>query len=250
MLAVTGNKTDGSTAEQVPAFTFRHHRDKFCLIDVREASEVDQDPVPEADLCVPMGQLISEARSDVSATWKDESRMPVLLCTTGYRAALAAQALLEQNIPVKVLQRGLTGFRNAAATVPDFVVVLGTKSSAEKLSLAMAACSAASSQGETVVLVLLGEGVSTFLKKDCKKEEMSATSVRVEETFVGEPFKPCHAMLKKFLGSGHGIILACQSCVKNRGLEYGTDLLDDVNPMQMPDLLRMLGEAKKSLQFM
>ena len=96
----------------------------------------------------------------------------------------------------------------------------------------------------------MGDGVCTFLRKGNNKEEASTSSLRVEETFIEETFKPCSVLLNSFIGTGNGVVLACTSCVASRKIEFGSDLLDCVAPMQMPDLLRMLEEAKRSMEFM
>ena len=240
-------------AAQVSATKLRHSREKYFLVDVREADEIESDPLAsdiEAEASVPMGRLFHLCGTDAFDDWKKSGKTIVLLCSTGHRAALAAQELVANGFDAAVLVRGMIGLRNPAATVPDFVVVLGTKSNAEKITLAITACATAAADGETVVLALMGDGVSTFLRKGDNKEEASKQSFRVTEVFVGEPFKPCDVLLNKYLGTGNGVVLACTSCVKARGFEFGSDLLDCVNPMQMPDVLRMMGEAKRTLQFM
>jgi len=255
------------TAATVSATRFKHHRQAYFLVDIREADEIAANPlvapppgsteaaVVGADAEMPMGKLLHLAgHGELDASWTEPEKQIVLLCGSGYRSAIAAAELQRQpafrNTKVFSLSRGLLGLYNDAATVPDFVVVLGTKSSAEKLTLALNACAVAAASGETVVLALIGDGVCTFLRKGSNKEEPSASSFRVEEVFVGEPFQPTHVLLNKFIGTGNGVVLACTSCVKSRGVEFGSDLLNGVQPMQMPDLLRMLGEAKKTLQFM
>jgi len=255
--ATAASTTAAVNCPVISAVKFRHGRQKYYLIDIREADEIAADPLDEsgtltADVEVPMGKLLAQG---VAEDWINQDAI-VLVCSTGYRSRIAAQELATRssnhnNKKVVALQQGLVGLRNPAATVPDFVVVLGTKSCAEKITLALNACAVAASQGgETVVLALLGDGICAFLRKGNNKELESPTSLRVEETYIGEPFQPCHALLAKFIGSGNGVVLGCTSCAKSRGVEFGSDLLDCVSPMQMPDLLRMLGEAKKSMQFM
>ena len=125
---------------------------------------------------------------------------------------------------------------------------MGLGSSTEKLSLGLAAAANAMEQYETVVLVLMSDGVNWFLKPDSPKA--AGTSGNVESVNQGEPFKPCKAMLNKFLTKG-GVVLACTTCIKHRGYSFDQDMMDCVKPLQMPDLVRMLGEAKGgSLQFM
>lgn len=246
-------QTDSSSkAPEVSAIKFQHSRDTFFLVDIREPDEISESPLPRdmtADAAMPMGKLLHMARNNKLEEWKQTKKI-VLLCGSGYRSSLAAKELAAEGFHAAALCRGLIGLLNPAATVPDLLVVLGTKSSPEKLTLALNACAVAAAANETVVLALMGDGVCTFLRKGNNKEEASPTSVRVENVFVGEPFQPCNVLLQKFGLTGNGVILACTSCVKSRKLEFGSDLLDCVAPMQMPDLLRMLGEAKKSLQFM
>ena len=246
----------------VAAVKFKHERTQYYLVDIREADEIESNPVPKntvvIDEAMPMGKIFSllagcvtdteEGSSSLDA-WKDKKI--VLLCGTGYRSAITATHLNSFGFDAAALSRGIAGLQSPAATVPDFVVVLGEKFSAEKLTLALNAAAVAASNGETTVLALMGDGVCTFLRKGSNKDvDTAQQSFRVEETFIGEPFKPCHTLLTKFLGTGNGVVLACISCVKSRKIEFGSDLLDCVESMQMPDLLRMLGEAKKNLQFL
>lgn len=241
-----------AVAKQVSATKLKHSRAEMILIDIREAEEIADQPLPSditADAQIPMGKLFMLAAK--GQLEYDKTANIVLVCASGHRSAVAASELVSQGYSnAAALSRGIVGLQNPAATVPDFVVVLATKSNAEKISLALTACSAAAASGETVVLALMGDGVCTFVRKGNNKEEASPTSLRVEETFIGEPFKPCSVLLSKFIGTGNGVVLACTSCVKSRKLEFGSDMLDCVSPMQMPDLLRMLGEAKKNMQFM
>jgi rhodanese-related sulfurtransferase/predicted peroxiredoxin len=241
------------TAKQVTAVKLKHSRDDFFVVDIREADEIASDPLPSdvitADAEMPMGKLYSlVAKGELE--WCKETKI-VLLCSSGRRSSVAASELVANGyINAASLQRGLIGLHNPAATIPDFLVILATKSDAEKITLALTACSAAAANGDTVVLGLMGNGVCTFLRKGNNKEEASPSSFRVEETFIGEPFKPCNTLLNKFIGTGNGVVIACTSCVQSRKLEFGSDLLDCVSPMQMPDLLRMLEEAKRNMQFM
>lgn len=242
----------GPVAKQVSAAKLKHSRADMFLVDIREADEIAADPLSgdvAADAQVPMGKLFMLAVKG-ELEWDKESQI-VLLCSSGRRSSVAASELVSKGYSkAAALSRGLVGLHNPAATVPDFLVVLATKSDPEKISLALTACVGAASSGDTVVLGLMGDGVCTFLRKGNNKEEASPTSLRVEETFIGEPFKPCNTLLNKFIGTGNGVVLACTSCVKSRKIEFGSDLLDCVAPMQMPDLLRMLEEAKKNMQFM
>ena len=252
MLAATGGSSgEASKVPSVSAIKFRHSRADFFLVDIREPEEISQDPVPSdtmVDATVPLGRIFYGAKRDTFQDWKN--KRIVVLCASGRRAQLAAKELHDAGFDAAYLARGMIGLKNPAAAQPDFVVVLGTKSSAEKLTLALNASAVAAEGGDTVVLALMGEGVCTFLRKGNNKEEANLSSFRVESTFVGEPFKPCHTLLSQFLDSGNGVILGCTSCIKARGFEFGSDMLDPVQPMQMPDLLRMLSECSKSLQFM
>ena len=250
MLKVVGGEQLAS-APTVSSAKLKHNRDDFFVVDVREAEEVTEDPLSvTADASIPLGKLLADSMQGELEDWKTIPQKILLVSGTGYRSGIAASALLQSGFAnVASLSRGMLAISNPAATVPDLLVVLGTSSSPEKLTLALNASAVAASKNQTVVLVLIGDGVCTFLRKGNNKA-VSDTSFRVEETFIGEPFQPTHALLQKFIGSGNSVVLACQSCVKLRDIEFGSDLLDCVNPMQMPDLLRMLEEAKANLQFM
>lgn len=253
LLGSTTSLNTGNAPAGVSAAKLKHSRDKFLLVDIREKDEIAAEPLPEdstADAEETMGRIFHLAKKGALDDWKSSGKTVVLLCNTGHRASLVAAELTANGFDSAVLTRGLVGLRNPAATLPDLVVVLCTKSNPEKITLAINACAVAASNGETVVLVLMSDGVCTFLRKGNNKEAASPTSFRVNDVFVGEPFKPCDALLANFLGTGNAVVLGCTSCCKSRGIEFGSDLLDCVQPMQMPDLLRMLGEAKSNLQFM
>lgn len=273
------NKNENETVPTISAVQLRHRRDQFYLIDIREAEEIVNDSnsnvnesieddghndnekessssssfLPSditADIEVPMGKLLAKG---VAEDWIQQ-RGIVLMCNTGYRSMIAARelSLAYQTNKVMALQQGIAGLRNPAATmIPDLVVVLATKSNAEKITLALDACAVAAQQGNTVVLALMGDGVCTFLRKGNNKDLTSPpTSYRVEETFIGDPFATCQALLTKYIATGNGVVMACTSCMQTRGIDFGSDLLDCVQPMHMTDLVRMLGQAKTNLQFM
>ena len=278
-LSSSSSSLSSPAVPTISAVQLRHRRDAYYLIDIREAEEIAADPLVTemvededededgdgnthesvavvatttekvtADIEVPMGKLLAKG---VAEEWIDQ-RGIVLLCNTGYRASITARELAKRTPQTKVLalQAGMVGLRNPAATIPDMIVVLATSTHAEKLTLALNAAAVAAAAGETVVLALMGDGVQTFLRKGSNKNSPEKNTFLVQETFIGEPFSPCQALLKKLVGSGHGVVLACKSCLASRDIQLGSDLLDCVKPMQMPDLIRMLGQAKKNLQFM
>lgn len=228
----------------------QQNRSEYFLVDIREAAEIQAQALPQAaDAAVPMGAICHDASGLVAQN--KENKTIVLACPTGQRAEVAAQSIALQSPTTKVafLQRGIVGLQNPSAVTPEFLVVLGLGDSTEKLSLSLAALAAATDSYQTVVMVLMSDGVNWFLKPDSPKAA-SAGTANVESVVQGDPFKPCKAMLKKFLTNG-GIVLACASCVKHRGYSYDDDLMDCVKPLQMPDLVRMLGEAKGgSMQFL
>ncbi|CAB9530770.1 expressed unknown protein [Seminavis robusta] len=240
---VTGSS--GSVVPSIAAHQVKANRDAYFLVDVREASEISETPFPDANAAIPMGAICHDPFDLVALAGTDKTIVTV--CNTGVRAQIAAEHLPTSS--AKVLQRGLVGWGNPAALSPDFVVVLGLGDSPEKLSLALAAAAAAVDMHSTVVVVLMSDGVHWFLKPDSEKAK-SVDTPNVETVEFGAPFKPCKAMLQKILSKG-GIILACTSCIKHRQYSFETDMMDCVNSLQMPDLVRMLGEAKGgTLQFM
>lgn len=250
--AVVGATASSPVVRQVSAVKLRHSRDKYFVVDIREADEIESEPFPDdikADAEASMGKLFR--LTGELDDWKKLDKTVTLVSRSGHRASCTATELMANGLSdVAVLTRGVTELKNPSATVPDLVVLLCTKSNPEKITLALSACASAASKGETVVLVLMSDGVCTFLRKGDNKEAQSETSLRVTETFVGEPFKPCGTLLKAFLGTGNGVILGCTSSIKNRHFEFGSDLLDCVKPIEMSDVLRMLGETKRHLQFM
>lgn len=245
----------------IPAHKVQQNRSRYSLVDVREAKEIKEHPMDDPDYRKTLGDICHDASELLVAAVTNnnsEKTTIVLVCNTGKRAEIAASAILAQHPSAKVavLQRGLVGWNNPSAVSPDFMVVLGVSGAAmtEKLSLGLAALASAVDLHETVALVLMSDGVQWFINPDSTTTtavDIRKTTPNVETVSHGDPFKPCQAMLKKFLSNG-GIILACTTCVKHRQLSFENgDMMDCVNPMQMPDLVRMLGEAKGgSLQFL
>jgi rhodanese-related sulfurtransferase/sulfur relay (sulfurtransferase) complex TusBCD TusD component (DsrE family) len=263
--ALKGVPSDGGgIISSISAHKFRQNRSSYLLVDIREESEILlTKPIPEVDAKMTMGAIChdaSELFAQAQAGDGHQKRTIVLLCNTGVRAEMAAQSVVAQStassaaVAVAVLQRGIVGWENAAALSPDFLVVLGVGGdSSEKLSLSLAAAAAAVDMHETVVLVLMSEGVNWFVTPDSLQKEMNPSensTANVNNVSHGAPFKPCKAMLHKFVSNG-GVILACTTCVKHRGYSFDEDMMDCVSPMQIPDLVRMMGEAKGGcLQFM
>ena len=248
---LSSSTTTGSNVNvpSIAAHKIKQHRSQYFLVDIREDDEITEKPFEDEDTKWTLGVICHDASGllEYLAAAGDNKTM-VLVCNTGRRAVLAAQYILAQAPATKVavLQRGLVGWHNPSALSPDFLVVLGVGDATEKLSLSLAALASAVDVHETVALVLMSDGVEWFVNADSPKTK----APNVETVSHGEPFKPCKAMLKKFLSSG-GIILACTTCVKHRQYSFETDMMDIIHPMQMPDLVRMLGEAKGgTLQFL
>jgi rhodanese-related sulfurtransferase/sulfur relay (sulfurtransferase) complex TusBCD TusD component (DsrE family) len=238
----------GGGGSIVSATKLRQNRDSFFVVDVREAGEepLAGDVVADANMTV--GAILKDASS--LTTLNPSQKQIVTVCATGVRAKVALEhGLVPQGFSnALVLQRGILGLSHAAACIPNFVVVLSNGESTEKLSLSLAACANAVETYDTVVLVLMSDAVSCFLKPESSFTQKDSTMLQVDSVIQGEPFKPCSKMLEKFLSKG-GTVIACTTCVKHRGYSFETDMMDCANAMQMPDLVRMLGEAKGSLQF-
>ena len=237
-------------------------------MDIREAAELG-DFDDDADGHATLGSIVHDASGLLNSHSSLEDKTMVLVCHTGRRARLAAASILQQaprEKNVAVLHRGWVGWQHPYTAVdPDFLVVLGLHDSPEKLSLGLAALASAVDTNDsrhattttttTAVLVLMSDGVDWFVKEDCKSPTAQLTTGTIPNVNTvnhGSPFKPCQAMLNKFLDKG-GIVLACTTCVKHRQYSFEDDMMDCVHPMQMPDLVRMLGEVGTkggSLQFL
>mmetsp|Transcript_19641 Transcript_19641/g.42317 ORF Transcript_19641/g.42317 Transcript_19641/m.42317 type:complete len:92 (-) Transcript_19641:283-558(-) len=90
----------------------------------------------------------------------------------------------------------------------------------------------------------MGPGVEWFTNPTTQPQQTN-----VESVVQGEPFKPCKAMLHKFLSAG-GLVLACTTCVLHRRYTFERDMMECVTPMQMPDLIQYLSRANgNTLQF-
>jgi len=238
------SSTSNTNVPSIPSHKIKQHRDQYFLVDIREPNEIEDEPFPDADLKMTMGAVCHKK----TIPTQDANKTIVLVCGSERRAQTAAE-FVTSNQKVAYLQRGLIGWNNPSAVSPHFMVVLGTCDSSEKLSLALAAAANATDVHDVVVLVLMSDAVQYFIKPESPKAKESKVP-HVSTVHHGDPFKPCKAMLSKFLSSG-GIILTCTTCVIQRGLSFEKDMDDTISPMQMPDLVRMLGEAKGgNLQFL
>lgn len=244
-LASGSNRTlaPGIAIPSVSANRLRQNRSLYYCVDVREPDERSGKLVDlEVDADYTIGALLRDAPRDALDDWKSLNKTIVLISDSGGRSGMAYEGLRKCGFTnVAVLQRGNVGLTHAAACIPDFLVVLGVGDSSEKLSLALAACATAVEAHETVVLAVMADGVDVFQK------QVAEGQIQVNDVDL-PPFKPCKAMLRKFI-DGNGQILVCSTCVARRGLDFGKDMMDCVAPLQMPDLIRMLGEANASLQF-
>jgi len=274
LAAASSAASSGDVVPTVSAHRVREHRSNYLLVDVREEEEIEERPMSNCvvDAMINLGTIVHDA-SDLlelaaAAGGGSGPKTIVTVCRSGRRARIAAQSILEQStkhrtrVACAVLQNGLIGWENAAAISPDFLVVLGVggKELTEKLSLALAAVASAVDTYDNVVLVVMSDGVNWFVNREkettsesTKKPPTTTTTCpNVEDVVQGEPYKPCKGMLSKFLLSG-GVVFACTTCVKHRGYSFEKgDMMDCVQPLQMPDLIRMLGEVNKkggSLQF-
>lgn len=253
-----GGGGGAGTGLLVPPACIRSQRDKYYLLDVRgEDDEIEEAEASLGDLAVderlPLGKLLRLAAEGKMEHLRTSGKKVVTLCNIGYRAGIAARELAAKGFDVAALERGMLAYNNGAAVRPDFVVVLGVSDDAEKVTLAVTAAAAKASQGKQVVLVAFSAGVETLRVAGAPphasaEAEADARSLRVAEVDLGAPYKPAGKQLDKFLAAG-GVVLGCKSCVVHRGLTYGETLHPSVQPMQMPDLLRMLDEASSSLQF-
>lgn len=86
MLAATSASSSSSSSSSfatptISASKLRHARDQYYLIDIREAEEIAEDPLPDdtpADIEVPMGKLLAAGVAEewihqkgVSWNWMD-----------------------------------------------------------------------------------------------------------------------------------------------------------------------------------
>jgi sulfur relay (sulfurtransferase) complex TusBCD TusD component (DsrE family)/rhodanese-related sulfurtransferase len=237
------NIAPGTSIPSVSANRLRQYRSLYYCVDVREPDELTGKLVDlEVDAEYTVGALLRDAPRGKLDDWKSLNKTIVLISSSGGRSGMAYEGLRMCGFHnVAVLQRGNVGLTHAAGCIPDFLVVLGVGDSSEKLSLALAACATAVETHETVVLAVMADGVNVF-QKQAAESQLQVNDVDLP------PFKPCKAMLRKFI-DGNGQVLMCTTCAQRRGLEFGKDLMDCVAPLQMPDLIRMLSEAKASLQF-
>lgn len=263
--SISGGGGDGGggaapgAEQRVPPACIRSQRDKYYVLDVRgEDDEIEEAKASLGDLTVderlPLGKLLRLAAEGKMEHLRTSGKKVVTLCNVGYRAGVAARELAAKGFDAAAMERGMLAYNNGAAVRPDFVVVLGTSDSAENVTLALTAAAAKASQGKQVVLVAMSAGVETLRNPGVPPHpsadaDADARSLRVADVDLGAPYKPAGKQLDKFLAAG-GVVLGCKSCIVHRGFKYGETLHPCVQPMQMPDLLRMLEEASSNLQFM
>eukprot|EP00127_Corallochytrium_limacisporum_P004038 Clim_evm87s156 gene=Clim_evmTU87s156 len=215
---------------------------EYVLLDVREKDELDGRDVEKplnGAVCKPMGKLLTDAHNDMLDEYK--SQKLVVYCNTGYRSGIACKALEDLGFDAYTLEMGLLGWTNYAALTPEFVTVLTVKDDIEKITLGLSFANAGLQQGKTVAVIMFGDGVELV-----QKPERLGGKLMYEDWKLNDPFKPVKGLMNKFVSEG-GIVFACTTCVKSRGITYA-DLLDFVSPIQAPDFVRMVSQAGGSVQ--
>jgi len=235
---------------RISAAILRAKRDEYFLIDVRGEEDEAEEAAGamgglEADMRIGVGRLVRDAAHGKLDHLK--GRKVATLCNIGYRSGIACRELNRWGFSAFSVERGQLALESAAAVRPEFLVLLAQKHSAEKITIALSAAAVSQASGKQTVLCLMSDGVTVFRKAGVK-DPQEPEGLRLEDIDLGAPYKPPMAALRTFLDNG-GVVLGCKSCMVHRGYEYGNHVLDCVVPMQMPDMLRMLDEASKSLQF-
>eukprot|EP01025_Chloroclados_australasicus_P057077 TRINITY_DN7104_c0_g2_i17.p1 TRINITY_DN7104_c0_g2~~TRINITY_DN7104_c0_g2_i17.p1 ORF type:complete len:284 (-),score=18.32 TRINITY_DN7104_c0_g2_i17:470-1246(-) len=214
------------------------------LIDIREIDEDRDNCAKEfVDMKhIPMGKLLHMAKIGQLDDLKEKKI--VLGCNSGFRSGIVARELQGLGFPeVYSVEGGFLTWGNAAKSKPEFLAILGTCTEVERITLALATANAAASNGLTCGLVLMGEAVKLVRKAD------DGNPQAMDNMHQGEPFKPVKDMMSAFVNKHHGYVFCCKSCVANLGLSY-TDLLEYVNAIQAPDVVRMQMESKSNFQFL
>jgi len=170
---------------------FKKNIDKYTIIDCREASEFQQEPVMQNAKNIPLGQLLHEARNNKLEDLR--SKHLVIVCNSGHRARIAAQELSSFGFPnVKYLEGGYIVWKDPAACSFDFVVVLGKPlSDKDAVTMAWSFATASQKNGNNTVMVLSSDGVECIVKG------------KVDEKYhLGEPFVPLKKLMDSFVAEG------------------------------------------------
>jgi len=226
--------------------------EKIKLIDVREASEFnapDSTHVTDNSVNIPLGSLLHYADSRqmgsvLEGFSEDQQReyLLVVFCRSGYRGGIAATQLLAKGYRANNLESGVNGWVNPAALNPSFLVTIATQDP-EKVTLGLSLANAALVGGDTVAVVFMSDSVILLTKTDPEKDQ----SLLEQSISLSAPFKSASELYQGLVKKG-GLVFACKTCVEHAGLSYD-QLVSSVSHFQAPDLVRMIKNAKGSVQY-
>ena len=124
---------------------------------------------------------------------------------------------------------------------------MGECTDAEKVAMALKAAIVSAESGNATVLGLAFGAVSLFRNADAV-DTLNPDAPRLQDLVPPPPPPPVAKLAAKLEPAGV-TVLACQTCVKARGLDFSRDLPAYVQRFQLPDLMRMVQEARGSLQY-
>lgn len=96
-------------ADKITAKDLAANKNKFVLIDVREADEVATDGKIEGATNIPLGQLIRKARQGALNDLKDKTICTY--CNGGYRGNIGADELNKAGFNAKTIEGGYTAWQ-------------------------------------------------------------------------------------------------------------------------------------------
>ena len=139
----SGLTNDNSIINEISSSQLKKNRSEYLVIDLRESYELEDTVANNIyDTHIPLGEIIHDAKKAFekrNLTLTVNSLTLCMICPKGIRAKIAAEYVVQQGYKACILQRGILGLTNPAATIPDLVVLLCIKDNPEKITLALAA---------------------------------------------------------------------------------------------------------------
>lgn len=253
---VSGLGAQNNTANQfhdlvVQQTTVRRSPDDYVVVDIRgepderEAVEAEHAAIKDLkfDQIFSLGGLLRAARDGELSDLAGGKKI-LCVCNIGYRSRIAARELRELGLPAYSLHLGTKGWLAPASITPDFVVTLSTQD-VEKVTFGLSAAANSAGSGKCTAVCLTGAAVELFLKPESDAAKRLGAKA-VADIAIAEPFKPVKQLLGG-MAKNHGIIFACTTCLRSRGIA-DEDLIPGIVTFNMPDLLRFLASAPANLQ--
>eukprot|EP01083_Nonionella_stella_P187533 689290_1 len=219
----------------------------FVVIDVREKEEIEvksDEPTIKNMVAIPMGKMLSSAWLTTEESKKLMESKPkiCIVCNSGGRALMVVEWFnANTNYNFYYLKGGILEYvvqiqDNKVVIDDDFLMVLRSKDSGEKVGIALQLCVAATNKGKTVTLVLMHDAVHLMTKSFHANNDLECP----------KPLSPWNVRLQQLIEK-KAQIACCNTCLKIRNIE-DKDLIEGGKRIKGTDLIDMMDYCK--IQFM